>query len=86
MPKSYSKEFRESIVTLASSGQSINSLAKKYNLSNATIPRWLNRNKAVKVGNKEISYDKYIKMEKENAELKEQLEILKRAAVLLGKR
>jgi transposase-like protein len=85
MPKSYSKEFRESIVTLASRGQSINSLAKKYTLSNAKITRWLNRNKAVKVGNKEISYDKYIKMEKENAELKEQLEILKRAAVLTWK-
>ncbi|MEJ6401216.1 transposase family protein [Nicoliella lavandulae] len=86
MPKSYSKELRDSIIALAKQGRSISSLAKDYNISTNTINRWIKQAKTINVDGKSISYEKYIQMEKKLAETQEELEILKRAAVLLGKR
>ncbi|WP_373695354.1 IS3 family transposase [Nicoliella lavandulae] len=85
MPKSYSKELRDSIIALAKQGRSITSLAKDYNISTNTINRWIKQAKTINVDGKSISYEKYIQMENKLAETQEELEILKRAAVLLGK-
>ncbi|KRL97423.1 hypothetical protein FD50_GL001403 [Liquorilactobacillus satsumensis DSM 16230 = JCM 12392] len=62
------------------------SLAEEYNVSANTINRWIKQNKIIKVDGKNISYEKYVQMEKKLAEAQEELEILKRAAVLLGRR
>lgn len=86
MPKSYSKEFRESIVELVKQGHTVKSQTEEYNVSANTINRWIKQNKVINVDGKNISYEKYVQMEKKLAEAQEELEILKRAAVLLGKR
>ncbi|MBZ2404982.1 transposase [Liquorilactobacillus hordei] len=86
MPKSYSKEFRESIVELVKQGHTVKSLTEEYNVSANTINRWIKQNKVINVDGKNISYEKYVQMEKKLAEAQEELEILKRAAVLLGRR
>jgi transposase len=86
MPKSYSKEFRESIVELVKQGHTVKSQTEEYNVSANTINRWIRQNKVINVDGKNISYEKYVQMEKKLAEAQEELEILKRAAVLLGKR
>lgn len=86
MPKSYSKEFRKSIVELVKQGHTVKSQTEEYNVSANTINRWIKQNKVINVDGKNISYEKYVQMEKKLAEAQEELEILKRAAVLLGKR
>lgn len=86
MPKSYSKEFRESIVELVKQGHTVKSQTEEYNVSANTINKWIKQNKVINVDGKNISYEKYVQMEKKLAEAQEELEILKRAAVLLGKR
>lgn len=86
MPKSYSKEFRESIVELVKQGHTVKSQTEEYNVSANTINRWIKKNKVINVDGKNISYEKYVQMEKKLTEAQEELEILKRAAVLLGKR
>ncbi|EJF01328.1 helix-turn-helix domain-containing protein [Liquorilactobacillus mali] len=64
MPKSYSKEFRESIVELVKQGHTVKSLTEEYNVSANTINRWIKQNKVINVDGKNISYEKYVQMEK----------------------
>ncbi|WP_082610500.1 helix-turn-helix domain-containing protein [Liquorilactobacillus satsumensis] len=74
------------IVELVKQDHTVKSLAEEYNVSANTINRWIKQNKIIKVDGKNISYEKYVQMEKKLAEAQEELEILKRAAVLLGRR
>ena len=78
----YSKEFRESMVSLSQTGQSANSLSKEYNVSVSTISKWIrqadpNDRNILSLNERELL--------KENKRLKEEIDILKRAAVLLAK-
>ncbi|KRM13426.1 hypothetical protein FD41_GL002598 [Lentilactobacillus farraginis DSM 18382 = JCM 14108] len=69
-------------MALHQTGRSANSLAKEYNVSVSTVTKW------VKQGDPENT-DELSSRErlliKENQRLKEEIDILKRAAVLLAK-
>lgn len=39
----YSKEFRESMVSLGQTDRSANSLAKEYNVSVSIVSKWINQ-------------------------------------------
>ena len=69
--KRYSTEFKSSIVTLYNEGRSANSLANEYHLAVQTVTGWVKK-------------AQFNAMQKEVARLKEENEILKIAAVLLG--
>lgn len=78
----YSKEFRESMVLLSQTGRSANSLSNEYNVSVSTISKWIrqadpNDRNILSLNERELL--------KENKRLKEEIDILKRAAVLLAK-
>jgi transposase-like protein len=78
----YSSEFRESMVSLSQTGRSANSLAKEYNVSVSTVSKWINQSdptntKVLSLRERELS--------KEVKRLKEEVDILKRAAVILAK-
>lgn len=81
-PIRYSQEFKESMVSLNQTGRSANSLSKEYNVSVSTISKWIrqadpNDRNVLSVRERELI--------KENKRLKEEIAILKRAAVLLAK-
>lgn len=78
----YSEEFKESIVALSKTGSSANSLAREYGVSVSTVSKWINQ--ADPSNNKILSQNER-KLMKENIRLKEELDILKRAAVLLAR-
>ena len=78
----YSEEFKQSIVSLSQTGRSANSLAKEYGVSVATVSKWINQ--ADPTNDKVLSKNER-DLIKENKRLKEELDILKRAAVLLAK-
>jgi len=60
------KEVREEILAKVKGGESVSSLSEKYGVSTKTIYNWL-RGKAVR----QISWMEYIKLKKENQQLKE---------------
>lgn len=79
---SYSNEFKESIVALNQTGRSANSLSKEYNVSVSTISKWI---KQADSTNCMVLSLRERELIKENKRLKEENDILKRAAVLLAK-
>ncbi len=78
----YSEEFKQSIVSLSQTGRSANSLAREYGVSVSTVSKWINQADPMK--DKVLSKNER-ELIKENKRLKEELDILKRAAVLLAK-
>lgn len=79
----YSSEFRESMVSLSQTGRSANSLAKEYNVSVSTVSKWINQ--ADPTNTKVLSLRER-ELIKEVKRLKEEVDILKRAAVILAKK
>ncbi|MFL3712344.1 IS3 family transposase [Vagococcus salmoninarum] len=74
----YTEDFKEMIIELNKTGRSVRSLAKEYGISEATIYKWKNLytpSKSTGLTGKEAA-----ELRKENTRLKEELEILKKAA------
>ena len=84
--KKYPKDFREAVIELVHQGHSASSLARKYHMSVTTVTRWLKEAKTIDFKGKKISVKDYMKLLKEVKRLREDNEILKAAAVLLGQR
>lgn len=82
----YANDFKESMVALYQSGRSATSLAKEYGVSVTTLTKWIKNVDTQTVGDKTYTNAEVKQLQKENARLKEELDILKRAAVLLAKR
>lgn len=78
----YSAEFKSSLIALHQTGRSANSLAKEYHVSVSTVTNWINQADASRINVLSPSEEALLK---ENIRLKEELDILKRAAVLLAK-
>lgn len=78
----YSAEFKSSIVSPHKTGRSANSLSKEYNVSVSTVTKWINQ---ANPNNTKVLSDNERALIKEKRRLKEKLDILKRAAVLLAK-
>ena len=74
------------MVALYQSGRSATSLAKEYGVSVTTLTKWIKNVGTQTVGDKTYTNAEVKQLQKENARLKEELDILKRAAVLLAKR
>lgn len=78
----YSQEFRESMISLSQTGRSANSLSREYNVSVSTISKWIRQ---ADPNDRSILSIRERDLVKENKRLREELDILKRAAVLLAK-
>lgn len=77
----YSSEFSESMVSLSQTGRSANSLAKEYNVSLSTLSKWINQDDPT---NTQVLSFRERELIKEVKRLKEEGDILKRAAVILA--
>lgn len=84
--KRYSTEFKSSIVDLYNEGRSANSLANEYHLAVQTVTGWIKKAQIVgmDVEGQPVTRAEFNAMQKEVSRLKEENEILKIAAVLLG--
>ena len=79
----YEENFKQMIVELDQTGCSVRGLAKEYGLSEATIYKWKNlylSNQSTGLTGKEVA-----ELGKENACLKEELEIFKKAAAIFSR-
>lgn len=80
----YEENFKRMIVELNQTGRSVRGLAKEYSISEATIYKWKNLyvpNQSTGLTGKEAA-----ELRKENARLKEELEILKKAAAIFSRK
>lgn len=86
--KRYTNEFKESIIKMHhGEKRSVRSLSEEYGVSPATIHNWIKAAKSVELADgSEMTAKEFKKLQRENQRPKEELEILKAVAVLLGKR
>ena len=81
----YEEDFKKSIVEMVKAGRRPDELTKEYGPSTDSIRNWVKKYSPVEINGESISADELKKLRKELAILKEENEILKRAAVLLAK-
>lgn len=81
----YSPEFKQSLVEMHNQGRSYTELAAEYGPSADSIRNWVKLYTVHEVDGKKWTQADVNALQKENAKLREELEILKRAAVLLSK-
>lgn len=70
------------MVSLHQTGRSANSLSKEYNVSVSTMAKWIRQADPM---DRNVLSLKEQELLKENKRLKEEIDILKRASVLLAK-
>ncbi|MHC8519507.1 transposase [Weissella confusa] len=81
----YSPEFKQSLVEMHNQGRSYTELAAEYGPSADSIRNWVQLYTVHEVDGEKWTQADVNALQKENAKLREELEILKRAAVLLSK-
>lgn len=81
----YSPEFKQSLVEMHNQGRSYTELAAEYGPSADSIRNWVKLYTVHEVGGEKWTQADVNALQKENAKLREELEILKRAAVLPSK-
>ena len=81
----YSPEFKQSLVEMHNQGRSFTELAAEYGSSADSIRNWVKLYTVHEVDGEKWTQADVNALQKENAKLREELEILKRAAVLLSK-
>ena len=88
--KRYTDEFKKQIVELINNGKSPTEIVKEYNIARSTVNKWIkdySTSGSFKAKDNRTEEEKeLIKLRKENQRLKMENDILKQAALLLGKR
>ena len=77
--KTYPEEYREQIVALARAGRSLSSLAREFEPSIQTIRKWVEQADGKDRSTDGVWAKKYRRLERENARLKEERDILAKA-------
>ena len=81
----YSQEFKETIVELYHSGQSVTDLHREYGVTKVTIYDWIKKHSNISE-EVEITPAELKKIQKENERLKMEVEILKKAMAIFAKK
>ena len=85
----YTKDFKVKIVELRSSGKSVNEISASYGISKTTIRNWESqyKNSGSFKASDNLSEDakELRELRKENRKLRMEVDILKQAALILGR-
>jgi transposase len=88
--KRYNDEFKKQIVGLVENGKKVNEIVKEYNISRSTVNKWVkdyNTSGSFKAKDNRTEEEKeLIKLRKENQQLKMENDILKQAALIMGRK
>jgi len=92
MPKrqpTYTTEFKHKIVELREGGKNTNEIAREYGISKTTISNWRTKQRASgssKASDNQSDEEKELRrLRKENKALRMEADILKQAALILGR-
>ncbi|WP_342253815.1 transposase [Spiroplasma endosymbiont of Zeiraphera isertana] len=87
---SYTDEFKKQIVALYQSGKSVSCLAKEYNVTRAATYNWIkqftNSVSFKSKDNRSVEENELIKLRKELKQLRMENDILKQAALIIGRK
>lgn len=72
------------IAELALSGKPVREICSEYSLSETAIRRWIRDKAPISVEGQTLSLEEIRKIQKENAKLKEEVEILKKAMAIFA--
>ena len=90
MSKRYTDEFKKQIVELIKSGKRPKDVVEEYQISRATVNKWVNdfdNSGSFKAkDNRTADDNELIELRKQNAELKMEVDILKQAALIMGRK
>lgn len=90
MSKRYNDEFKKQIVMLADNGKKISEIIEEYNISRSSIHKWRkeysNSGSFKAKDNRSDEEKELIKLRKENQQLKMENDILKQAALIMGRK
>ena len=85
----YTEEFKKQIVELEANGKSISELEREYKVTKTTIREWIKRyGNSGDFGaeaNRSAEEKELRELRKENRQLKMEVDILKQAALILGR-
>ena len=85
--KTYTNEFKTMIAELVLSGQSVKDIAREYSLSETAVRNWSKKKAPINVAEGDTTnLEEINRMRKENARLKEENEILKKAMAIFAKK
>jgi transposase len=86
----YTDEFKRQIVNLYDSGRSAYKLAKEFDISAPSVYKWVKESKTTgsfkTVDNLTEEQKELIRLRKKNAELEMENDILKQAALIMGRK
>ncbi|WP_093754565.1 IS3 family transposase [Tepidimicrobium xylanilyticum] len=74
----YTDEFKTMIAELVLSGKPVKAVADEYSLSQSTVRGWVKKKAPIEVKGDTTNLEEILKIKKENARLKEEVEILKK--------
>lgn len=88
--RQYTDEFKNQIVQLYLNGKSKSELVKEYNLGMSSVCRWIdqheNSGSFKEKDNRSEDENELLKLRKENERLKMEVDILKQAALIIGRK
>lgn len=88
--RTYTPEFKEQMVKLYESGKSKNDIITEYDLTPTAFNTWIKRSQTTgsfkEKDNRSPEENELIKLKKENQQLKMENDILKQAALILGRK
>lgn len=88
--RNYTDEFKKQIVALKQNGKSTSELAREYQIAKSTIVKWTNDYKNTgsfkAKDNRTDEENELIRLRKENKQLLMENDILKQAALIMGRK
>jgi transposase len=88
--REYTEEFKKQMVELVKHGKARSEILREYELSASAFDKWVTRINATgssrEADNRSPEQEELIKLRKENERLKMENDILKQAALILGRK
>jgi len=86
----YTEEFKQQLVQLYNNGKAREEIIREYDLTPSALGQWISRinrtGSSRESDNRTPEQEELIKLRKENARLKMENDILKQAALILGRK
>lgn len=88
--REFTDEFKSQVVQLYLSGKTKSSIVKEYDLTPSSLNRWIEQHQSSgsfkEKDNRSKAENELIELKKENKQLKMENDILKQAALILGRK
>ena len=86
----YEDSFKKQIVNLFKNGKSVLEISKEYGISRASVYKWVKENDNTgsfrACDNRTLEENELIKLKKQNKQLEMEVDILKQAALIMGRK